>query len=706
MRGEGELCELAGLHGVLTGYADRTGRWQKASPEPVLAVLRELGVGVGAGGARDVRGALREGRLEQARRVLEPAVVHWRGRPLRLPLRWPEGGARGVVRCTWDWEDGGSTQCEHRWERLRVQRRETVEGERFVQVSLPGPARTPVGYHGVTVEVGGSGFRAHVFSAPERCFEERQRERRWGVFAPLYAVPSARSWGAGDYTDLEAMVRWVAGRGGRCVATLPLLSCSLGRPGQPSPYSPLSRLFWNEFFVDVERAPEWAGCPAARRLVRSDVFRGRMERWRASAWVDYEGIMAAKREVLEVLGRRFFARASARRRALEEAMRTDARLAAYVRFRAARDAFAGTHEEWIGRLSQGPLREDEAPVELRRHHAYAQWLAREQMTGVAAAARESGACLYLDLPVGTDPAGFDAWHHREVFVSGAVLGAPPDPGSPKGQVWGLAPLHPVRDREQGHAYLRACLGHHLEHARMLRCDHVAGLHRLYWIPAGFPASAGVYVRYPADELYAVLSIASHRHRATLVGENLGTLPEELAGRMRRHRLPGMHVVQEESPGGGRQAWRRPPVRTVASVNNHDLPMFAAFWEGRDLAEAVRLGRMGKHELRQAQRERVRLCRAISRKLGLSRGRVGGVAEAGEALRALVLELGRSRARWVLVNLEDLWLERTPQNTPGTLEEAPNWRHKVPFPREVWTRQGGWLEVLDALGRARRGLRVS
>src|SRR5206468_3829034 len=83
--------------------------------------------------------------------------------------------------------------------------------------------------------------------------------RLWGLFVPIYALHSKRNPNAGDLTDFENFMDWMYSLGGSVAATLPLLGAFLDEPFEPSPYSPATRLFWNEFYVDLERVPELAG---------------------------------------------------------------------------------------------------------------------------------------------------------------------------------------------------------------------------------------------------------------------------------------------------------------------------------------------------------------------------------------------------------------------------------------------------------------
>jgi 4-alpha-glucanotransferase len=692
------LRQLARWHGVATSYIDMTKHRQPASVETILGVLGSLGVPVTRLG--DAPGALRETRRAMARRVLEPVHVAWQGKRTSIPLQMPGGAASGALRWEWRFEGGGMRRGEARWDRLPVQRVMRVDGEWFVTRLLPVPLRLPVGYHRLAIDCGRGRFETEVFSALESCYQGRATDRGWGIFAPLYALHSKRSWGGGDFGDLTDLVTWVGGEGGRWVGTLPLLPAFLGKPFEPSPYSPVSRLFWNEFYLDLEQVPELESNAVARRLLQSASFQARLRSLRRAPLVDYAAQMALKRQVLEKLSRSFFAKPSGRRAAFERFLEEHPRVVDYARFRAVQEQRGGSWTQWPSRMRGGDLRDTDGRIALRQYHLYVQWLAHEQMTRLSEHARQQGVDLYLDMPLGTHREGYDVWREQELFARSASGGAPPDPVFTQGQDWGFAPIHPQRSRDQGHAYIRDYLRHHMRHARMLRFDHVMGLHRLYWVPRGRPASQGAYVTYPAEEYYAMLSIESHRHHAVIIGENLGTVPSAVNRGLKRHGLGGMFVVQYEARPGPRPALRRIPARVVASLNTHDMPPFAAFWKGMDLADHRDLGLISPGRLPRERRRRERLCRALLRLLE-QQGRLGcGETDDAAVFRATVNHLGASAARWVLINLEDLWQETASQNTPGTTTERANWRRKAQYALEAFREQHGILELFRTFRRTR------
>jgi 4-alpha-glucanotransferase len=356
---------------------------------------------------------------------------------------------------------------------------------------------------------------------------------------------------------------------------------------------------------------------------------------------------------------------------------------------------------WPERLRGGTLSEGDFDEDARRYHVYAQYAMDTQLRAMDDSAT---AHLYLDLPVGVNRAGYDVWRDRGAFALRASAGAPPDPLFSDGQNWGLPPLHPRHIRERGHRYFIDSIRHHMRHAGLLRVDHVMGLHRLFWIPDGVDTKDGIYVHYPAGEMYAIISLESHRHHCEVIGEDLGTVPDYVRPSMVHHGLSRLYVVQFSLPTGnkGHTDIEKPPAQSVASLNTHDLPTFRGYWQGRDIDDFRALGIIDDHEAASDHAGR-RATRQATVEFLICRGLLDprDAGEVGPVMRALLCYLGASDAEAVMVNLEDLWLEDTPHNVPGTSHQRPNWRRKLRYSSDEICADRSVIGVLRDLDRLRR-----
>ncbi|MBM4262050.1 MAG: 4-alpha-glucanotransferase [Deltaproteobacteria bacterium] len=668
------LHRLARSYGVQTLHRDGFARPVHPTVETVLCVLRMLGASVEH--LDDVSSALRQRRQCLWERGVEPVTLSWDGAPVQVNLRLPATLAETPVRYRLELEDGSAIEgpCQNDWP---ISPRRHIEGREYVARHLAVSAAVPYGYHKLRLFTGARALASDLVCAPRHSYNASARlGRPIGLFCPAYALTEERSWGAGDFSSLAAFTLFASQNRVAVVGTLPLLPAFLDEPFDPSPYAPVSRLFWNEFYIDVERIPGVADCAAARALLDSASFRDALRSLRAAPLIDYRRLMALKRSVLEELLAALLSTAGVRRSSYENYVAAHPNLQDYAGFRARVERDHETWQHWPGPARTGVLGLADVEESARNYHLFVQWLATEQMLGVGATARERGVSLYLDFPLGVNRDGYDVWRNQDLFVLGASAGAPPDGLFVGGQNWGFPPLHPEAIRLQGYRYLVDCLRHHLQPADFLRIDHVMGLHRMYWIPQGAAATEGIYVHGKAAELYAILCLESHRHRAQIVGENLGTVPFYTNEALARHRIFGMPVGQFGVDAGGGPALQPIAPGNVASVNTHDTATFAGFWHGSEIQDRVELGLLDAaqathdHDYRGAQR------RALSDFL---RGRNLLAPDTDDplaVLKAWLCFMAASRADLLLINLEDLWLEALPQNVPGTWNERPNWRRKA------------------------------
>ncbi len=695
------LRQLAHLYGIQTAYYDVTHRRKPASPDALLLTVKALGAPLES--FADVPAALRERRQVLWTRGVEPAVVAWDGEPPQVELRLPEHRATGPVACSLLLEGGERQNWTCNVSRLPGRRATTVEGVRYVtkRLSVPGPL--PRGYHRLSLESQGQLLETLIISAPFQAYGARNEPVKgaWGVFLPLYALHSKRSWGGGDFTDFKTLVDWIGRLGGSVAASLPLLAAFLDEPCDASPYAPASRLFWNEFYIDISRIPELKTCEAAQALLASAEVQHELEALRSSPFVDYQRQMALKRRILEELESSLWVETTERRTLFRRFVEDHPRVEDYARFRATAERQGAPWSSWPPPLREGVLREGDYDGRSMSYHLYAQWVTHEQMEVLTGKTKASGVGLYLDLPLGVHPYSYDVWRERNAFVLEVSGGAPPDAFFTKGQDWGFPPLHPERIREQGYRYFIAYLRHQLQYTSLLRVDHVMALHRLFWIPKGLEPQEGVYVRYPAEELYAILSLESHRHQTAIVGENLGTVPRYVNSTMTLHNIQQMYVLQYELNPRARRALRPVPRGSVASLNTHDMPPFAAYWQGLDIEDRLELGLLNSRGARNERKNRQTLRHALEGLLK-EQGLLTPGSPSQEALLPACLNfLSASAARVVLINGEDLWLETQPQNFPGTQDERPNWRRKARHSLETLCEMPTVLDIcrdVDALRR--------
>jgi 4-alpha-glucanotransferase len=593
------LRSLARALGVHTRYIDGLGKHVTVGSETLVRVCASLGAAIER--PADAADALRAQRASVSKRSLPPVLVAWDG------VLVPGGEGRGEARLRL--EDGDDAPLDR---------------------------PLPFGYHRLTLESSGREQTCTVISAPVQAFRRPGSHRSWGVGTQLAALRSSRSRSLGDLRDLESLCGWVRERGGDLVTALPLLPTFNSAPPEPSPYSPVSRLFWSELILDLGDAHRPSDRP--RTL---DVTRGDGE-----------------------------VRAGLAGHPAPDASLLDEELVRYARFRGAQVRLGRNWRDWPSDARAGRLQPHDVDAGEERFHLVAQTLVRRQLHDLRQRLDKDGFRLGLDLAVGVHPDGYDPWSRQSLFADGMSVGAPPDQGFPSGQDWGFSPVLPGSSRREGHRYVAASIGLQAGLAGVLRVDHIMAWTRLYWIPHGFGLHQGTYVSYPAEELFAILTLESERNRCEVVGENLGTVPREIDTALPRHRIWGMYLAQFQE-WSGKQETAPPTGRDMALIGTHDTPTFAGWLAGNDIGERIHYGLLAEAAALAVREERTWAAHWLAK-------RFDRPLDDPRALLAELLEwLGRSGSPLVVPWLEDLWLEPVAVNLPGTpSSQRPNWQRPM------------------------------
>jgi len=705
-----DMCRLGQLAGIEPGYQDGGGEWHFPSEETYLAILPSLGIPISKPEqAREFRTRMALDRLCQPMPTVQTV---WSGQPSKqncpVIFQVPDK-LRGPAVLRLILETGAILEHSFRVEEAAVLDAARVDGNsvlrKVVQIQ-----QVPWGVHQVRGDFAPE-FTGWLIVAPRLAYRRELSGRggKWGIFLPVHAMRSDRNQGCGTFTDLGDLLEWTAAQGGGLVGTLPMLAGLTENPSEPSPYSPCSRLFWNELFLDLEAIPGWPVSSRAREKMGSTQWLEEGRRLRMTPLVEHEKVMRHLRPVLEILADEFPVEGP-RARALTAYLERKPRALDYAKFRAKHDLSGQSWHLW--EKSSYPEEGSAAIATQERRRLIWQFWAEEQVSALASRAGATGGPgLYLDLPIGVHGDGFDVYRFGNVFAPKMSAGAPPDSFFTRGQDWGFPPPHPWRQREDGYAYLREVLEHHMRLAGLLRIDHVMGLHRLYWVPWGMGAKQGAYIRYPYEELYALYCLLSVRHGCSLAGEDLGTVPPAVRPEMQAHGIHRLFVGQF-SFRDGTPAMDQPPKGSIASLNTHDLPTFCGFWLGGDIDDRFDLGLIDPNAAAKERLERQKLRCQVLDWLGLSSGAESRLAahsnpdiaemdwtlevDPFQVLVQLTVFLEQSEAEAVLVNAEDLWKSMDPQNVPGTWKERPNWQRKARFGLADWSRLNEIKTALEAL----------
>ncbi|WP_371187505.1 4-alpha-glucanotransferase [Thalassotalea maritima] len=597
-------------------------------------------------------------------------------------------------------------------QQLSVIEQRHIDNELYLRLTLPLP-KIDQGYHRLSVALGKQQAQCYVIVAPKMCLvpSDIADYRMWGLAVQLYSLKSQQSWGIGDFGDLRRLVNGAASQGIAAIGLNPLHPLFPANPNHISPYSPSSRSFYNVSYIDVCSVDNFSDCQAAQQLVHSEEFQQHLARANQAQLVDYSYAAHLKQQVLELLYQDFvdnwqdsdFAMAY---RDFICTIGDD--LLALATFDALHEHFqqqdGGAHSwqswplEYQDYHSASVLEFQQQHIERIGYFQFLQFIAERQLAKVAKDAKQHGMPigLYLDLAVGCDGGGADVWADKHSYVAGVSIGAPPDAMNRLGQSWGLTPMNPVTLQEQGYQPLVKALRSNMRHAGALRIDHILGLLRQYWVAPGMAADQGVYISFPVDDIFRIIALESHRNRCVVVGEDLGNIPDGFRAVMAKAGLLSYRVLPfERWPSG---LFFRPeiyPELAMATVATHDLPPLLGWWHGNDLDWRQKLNLYPNQGIADEERHN----RTQAKQQLLAALEFEGLlltTEDKQATRSISQQclveavqrfLARTPSAMLMVPLEDA-LNLTEQvNIPGTVDEHPNWRRRMPYKLdELWSQQ--------------------
>jgi 4-alpha-glucanotransferase len=652
--------------------------WRDAAERPQVVVVRVLrrvlaALGFPAATSREIAESGRRLEAEGQPGASAPLVTATVGEPIELT----DPAARSRETALLVMESGARRDIRPE----RADRRLTLPG-----VSEPGYHTLNIGDRAVTLAV-----------APKRCFSLQDitaEPRLWGVAVQLYGPRQAGDGGIGSTAGLGALATGAARFGADAIALSPTHAMFGADPARYSPYSPSSRLLLNPLYADpgaifgedrvasvigeLALAEQWAALEAADLIdwprcagAKLAVFRRLFESTRASEHGDSGS----------------FGRALADFRAeggelLEEHALFETLHASRLALDRQRWSWRQWPSDWQDPRSSQVRAFAAANAREIAFQVFLQWLADRSLAAAQGHARAAGMRIGLiaDLAVGTDARGSHAWSRQRDLVVGLNVGAPPDAFNPHGQDWGLTAFSPRALIAGGFAPFIATLRATLRHAGGVRIDHAMGLQRLWLVPEGAAPTEGAYLAYPLDDLVRLIKLESFRHRAIVIGEDLGTVPEGFRQNLLDAGIAGMRVLwfeRDRKKFRPPQAW---PQHAVAMTSTHDLPTVAGWWRGADIGVRARLGLLGPNGDAKTQRRR----RAHDRTRLWAAFQEAGTAthehapqNAADAVDAAVRFVAATPAQLAILPLEDLLGLSDQPNLPGTVDEHPNWRRRYP-----------------------------
>ncbi|TXZ07297.1 4-alpha-glucanotransferase [Vibrio mimicus] len=697
MNQDNALKQVAEMAKIADRYVSAWGSEAQVEDDTIRHLLASLGYDTSSDEA-----LLQSAEKKHKKDVVDPVLVVHQGAAIEVPLYL------GV----------SARESEFDW-RLQTEQGEVLEGYLQSQIvrderadggplvfALPNDL--PLGYHTLLIarKRRKAPYEMALIVTPQACYKQPalvQGKKLWGPSIQLYTLRTQHNWGMGDFGDLKQLVADIASRGGDFVGLNPIHALFPANPEGASPYSPSSRRWLNILYIDVSSVPEFALSAEAQQKVGSPEFQQRLQKVRDAHWVNYSEVAELKMSVLPLLFAEFKKRhldkhsdrAHAFLNFVEEGGESLLHQAAFDALHAQLHAedtsvwgwpvFPEKYRRFDSAAVQKFIDEQKDQVHL---YMYLQWIADAQIHEAQSLAEEKGMAvgLYRDLAVGVADSGSETWADHGNLLQDVSIGAPPDVLGPLGQNWGLPPLNPqVLQATAYDAYIKL-LRANMKHCGALRIDHVLGLLRLWWIPKGENATKGAYIYYPVKDMLAILALESHRHQCSVIGEDLGTVPDEIVELLRDAGVHSYKVFffETSKEDGGYVSPAHYAEQSMAALCTHDMPTLRGFWHCDDLKMGREIGLYPDEEQLQGLfDDRLKSKQGILDSVAWHGYLPAGVGRDATQVpmdsylsEALQLHVAAGSSALLSVQLED-WLEMDkPVNIPGTVNEYPNWRRKL------------------------------
>ena len=584
-------------------------------------------------------------------------------------------------------------------------------------IKLP---RLACGYYTLSAETGGRCRLVRLIVAPESVYQPKllaNGGRMNGLTMHLYSLRSERNWGIGDFTDLLNLMKYAAENKLDFVGINPLHALFTSKPAFASPYSPSSREWLNPIYLDIEKVGAFTYNEQLKNWLAQPKIRQRIAALRVTETVTYTAVWACKRDALHMAFNAFeqdTCEAAANERAAFEAFVTNKgkSLQGFGLFEALDQYYSRPRQVgWQSWPSEFHQPDGEAVEKFARSHEreirfymWLQWLCAEQLQEVNKAAAEYGVKLgiYGDLAVGVARGSADTWLNRQDYCMDVSVGAPPDPLGPTGQNWNLPPLNPLMLKHTGYEKFAHLLRENMRLYGVLRIDHVMALCRLWWVLNDKTADFGAYVHYDAEVTFAILALESQRNRCVIIGEDLGTVPDQARYLLNRYQVFSYKVMYFSKGWNGFQLPEEYPEQAITVISTHDVAPLAGYWIGKDLDTMFKLGTLPdaaafQTALDEREHDKADLLDKL-KYTGCLGADVQMPAKADETLLAALHKYGAlSRSKLYAVQLENLLGVIDNLNVPGVTDGYPNWVQKMPVSLEDFLQHrlmGGQLAIID------------
>lgn len=709
------INELAELCGIVPAYWDIFGNKHITPIETKKAILKAMKLDIDSD--ESIKNEIYAQKAHPWNRFAEPVkVISVNAQPFKISIHVPvEEREEDRVSISWSIRNEKGQKIDEfilSGNELAISDRRWMYGRRYIKIDLSDKCHRDIGYYSIDIifripnmEISGS---SRIIITPDSCYmpQELENGKTWGLSVNLYCIRSSQNWGTGDFGDLKKIVRWISELKGGFIGINPLHAIPNKKPFGISPYSPITRLYKNFIYLDIESIPEVKELMAHDREIQDS-----LNELRSCELIDYEKVASLKISVLrnafEIFYREHYLKDSIRYKDFQRYISEEGNnLESFAAYMALSEEFGESWQQWpegYRTPSSHTVREYKKIHEKEiLFYSYIQWLIDEQLKEIVKHSRMPVG-IYHDLAIGSIGGGSDAWMAQDVIADAIDLGAPPDDFNPTGQNWGLPPLVPERLKESGYEFFIQTIRKNMQHFGALRIDHALGMFRQFWIPKGMPASHGAYVKQPTEDLLRIITLESVRNRTVIIAEDLGTIGENVRETLFRFYMLSYRLLYFERnyPDPSFLSPERYPDIALCAATTHDLPTLYGWWVGRDIDLKKRLGifpdeSAWQRNISERERDKSLLIEAIKSQGLFSDAHSPYLDEMTPELCLVIYEyLARTPCKLVAVSLDDAIGTIDQQNMPGITDSYPSWMQKTPVTLEQML-SDKWFSVLSEM----------
>lgn len=699
-----EIIEgLVTMRGIESAFVDAWGNPATVNDETKIKLLKAMGYEVD--NEDELLLQVEDGFAKQWLSHLNPVQVIKHDEAFVIPLRVAIEMAAQTLTIHVQLEDGSDFSQEVEAVEHQLINVAEIEDEEFHEYAISLDCALPMGYHTLSLAMGDEELASStIIKVPEKCFipdDIEQGKKIWGLSVQLYCVRSRRNWGVGDFSDLSLLVKQAAAQGADFIGLNPIHELYPANPDACSPYGPSSRRWLNYLYIDVEQVPEFDH-EAVQRWCKDTQLNAKLAALRETQYVDYEGVadikLAALNRVFEQYSKKYLGKNTRQNRAFKAFIAKGGEsLQTLAVFEAVQEKLKNEGKEcWGWPVFPDEFKSYDMPSVAKfakknkdrvNFYLFLQWHAALQFEAASQVGSDAGMAigLYRDLAVGVSEGSAEIWGNKDLYCIDASVGAPPDILGPLGQNWGLPPMDPIKLYEQAYQPIIDLFASNMHASGALRIDHVMALLRLWWVYRGDHASQGGYVCYPVEDLLGILALESQRNKSLVIGEDLGTVPEEIRSKLADNGMYSYRVFFfEQAEDGGFYAPDHYPEQSMATLTTHDMPTLIGYWHCDDLSLGKEVGLYPdanvlatlydtRHENKQHILNTLHGHHSISNNISRNVNDVGMSTELNYGLQT---HMATGSSALLSLQLED-WLQMDkPVNIPGTFKEYPNWKRKL------------------------------